>query len=140
MPHYQHPQRKYLNNKKPEPKLARLEADWNEEYRETERLLEEKLLNFVRLNKQLKKNIPSPYHLLEIYEGTITINLSLFNNNYREKFINSNINGYSFRFMEQLRPLLLDYMEETRIRKFNFTFIFKLGEVELEKIEQLSME
>ncbi len=138
MPHYQHPQRK--RHLKPESKVLKLQADWTSEYWETKGLLEEKLLNYVRLNRQLRKHLNDRYHLIELYEGRIIINLHLFSETYTAKFIQPDPNAYGLRFMEQLRPLLQDYLKESRIRHFAFKFSFRFKELELEKTMELMME
>ncbi|RZJ90070.1 MAG: hypothetical protein EOO20_09210 [Chryseobacterium sp.] len=138
MPHYQHPQHK--RHLKPEVKLLQLQVDWTSEYRETAGLLEEKLLNYVRLNRQLRKHLQDRYHLIQLYEGKITINLRLFSHTYTEKFIQPNTNAYAFGFMEQLRPVLQDYLQESRIRQFAFKFIFRFNDLELEKTMELTVE
>lgn len=139
MTHHEHPFQKYQHTK-PHAKTRKLVRNWDEEFRDTIGLLEEKLLNHVRLNGKLESSITNRFQLIEIVNNIIKVNLNTFNEDFFEKFIVHNPNAYCLLFIEQLEHLLIDYLNEARIENYTFRFSFKVSNIELEKSVELFLK
>jgi len=65
--------------------------------------LNEKILNYIRLNPRLRNNIYNRKRFVENKADGIYINLIEFNEGYRAKFIQPDFEGYCLKFMELLK-------------------------------------
>ncbi|TDQ06188.1 hypothetical protein [Pedobacter metabolipauper] len=107
--------------------LERAPAYFENDYRDVVKLLEEKLHNYIRLNSRLRSHIGNRRRFLENKHDAIHINLIEFSERYRVKFIDPNFEGYCLKFMELLRPVLLDFVKEIGYNARGFTYHFRLG-------------
>ena len=107
---------------------------WNNEYRDTIRLLEQKLHNTIRLNERLRNNINSRERFLEVNVSEIVINLMEFKEVYQTRFISPDLEGYCGQFIQVLIPVLKDFLREIRYGGYGFKFKFKFGGKTFEKV------
>lgn len=133
MPHHEHPYQRNRNA----PKVARvltLREPWKNEYKETTTLLEAKLLNHVRLNSRIRDNLGSYVRLLWVTEKEISVNLNEFTRSYQKKFIEKDFESYCIGFIQQLDPLLQDFLAEIQFDVHFFRFRFSFYDREFEKL------
>lgn len=105
---------------------AQEKPHWNNEYRDTIRLLEQKLHNAVRLNERLRNNISSRDRFLEVNVSEIIVNLTEFKEAYRIRFIHPDVEGYCSKFIQVFVPVLRDFLREIHYGGYGFKFKFKL--------------
>lgn len=113
---------------------------WSNEYRETVVLLEERLINLIRMNPKLRKNIFNRRRFLINKTDGIYINLIEFNEGYRTKFILPDFEKYCTTFMEVFKDLLVDFLKEIGYAAYTFRFKFKLEGRLFEKSMNLFVE
>lgn len=106
---------------------------WQLDYRDTIRLLQEKLVMFVRLNGKLRNNIINKTQFFNNTVESIEINLMEFSEAYRSKFIDGDMDEYCLKFMELLRPVLIDFVKEIGFDAYAFRFRFRYGKKVFEK-------
>jgi hypothetical protein len=106
---------------------------WQLEYRDTVRLLQEKLLLFVRLNEKLRNNIRDKSRFVNNTPEAIEINLMEFSEGYRQKFIAPDSEAYAVRLMELLVPVLTGFVKEIGYGAYGFRFIFRYEGKVIEK-------
>lgn len=106
---------------------------WQLEYRDTVRLLQEKLLLFIRLNEKLRNNIGNPGRFVSNSVEAIEFNFIEFSEGYRLKFIEPDFENYCMRLMELLEPVLTGFVKEIGYGAHGFRFRFRYGGHVLEK-------
>jgi len=106
---------------------------WQLEYRDTVRLLQEKLLLFIRLNEKLRNNIGNPSRFVNNSAEAIEFNFIEFSEAYRLKFIEPDFEKYCMRLMELLEPVLTGFVKEIGYGAHGFRFRFRYGGQVLEK-------
>ena len=97
----------------------------NSSYRDTIKLLEEKILNFIRLNDKLKSHINNRRRFVRVTVSSIEFNLTEFSDGYKTKFIANSFEDYSRKFISLLLPLLIDFTREIGCGGFSYSFRFK---------------
>lgn len=122
----------HLKNYKPPPAEK---PYFQQDYRDVVKFLEEKILNFIRLNPRLRDNIRNRKRFVENKADGIYINFIEFNQGYRAKFIQPDFEVYCMKFIELLKPLLKDFTNEIGFSYCGFTFKFRLEGKTLEKME-----
>jgi hypothetical protein len=113
---------------------------WQNEFRFVTRLLEQKLLNFIRLNERLRENIPNLTRFVQVSESEISFNLVEFKENYQLRFIIVDFETYCKKFLEIFTPLLTDFLKEIRYGAYTFTFKLRLGSNTFEKIKTVLIQ
>jgi hypothetical protein len=97
---------------------------WNLQYRDTVRLLQEKLWLFVRVNAKLRDNIRDINRFITNTAGAIEIDLSEFSEAYQQKFISPDLQQYCLRFIELVSPVLGNFVKEIGYGAYGFKFQF----------------
>jgi hypothetical protein len=92
---------------------------WQLEYRDTVRLLQEKL------NEKLRNNVRDKIRFVNNTPEAIEINLMEFSESYRGRFIVPDVEAYVPRFMELLVPVLTGFVKEIGYGAYSFKFIFR---------------
>jgi len=98
---------------------------WNLQYRDTVRLLQEKLWLFVRVNPKLRDNIRDINRFITNTAGAIEIDLSEFSEAYQQKFIFPDLQQYCLRFIELVSPVLAMFVKEIGYGAYGFQFQFR---------------
>jgi hypothetical protein len=106
---------------------------WQLEYRDTVKLLQEKLVLFLRLNEKLRNNIADKHRFVNNTVEAIEFNLMQFSEAYREKFIVPDMEGYCLRFIELINPVLIDFVKEIGFDAQGFRLRFRYGSQVIEK-------
>ncbi|TCC96497.1 hypothetical protein [Pedobacter hiemivivus] len=96
------------------------------EYRDTVKLLQEKLVLFLRLNEKLRNNIADKHRFVNNTAEAIEFNLMQFSEAYREKFILPDMEGYCLRFIELINPVLIGFVKEIGFDAQGFSLRFRL--------------
>lgn len=99
---------------------------WENEYRFVTKLLEQKLLNFIRLNERLRTNIVYLARFVNVTETDIIFNLTDFNDGYKFKFIMPDFDGYCAKFIEIFIPVLQDFLKEIGYNAHGFSFKLRM--------------
>lgn len=100
---------------------------FEQDYRDVVNLLNEKILNFIRLNPKLRSHIFNRKRFVENKADGIYFNLIEFSEAYRAKFIEPDFEGYCLKFMGLLKPLLLDFTREIGFNGNVYRYYFRLG-------------
>ncbi|WEK20403.1 MAG: hypothetical protein P0Y49_04530 [Candidatus Pedobacter colombiensis] len=100
---------------------------WQLEYRDTLKLLEEKIILFLRLNEKLRNNIQNKSRFVSNKVEFVEFNLLEFAEGYRAKFIDPDMEKYCLRFMELLKPVLTGFVKEIGYSANSFRFRFRYG-------------
>lgn len=103
------------------------------DYRDTVDLLQYKLINYIRLNQPLNNNIRYKTRFVNNTEQAIQFNFIEFSEAYRAKYIAPDFEGYCKKFIEFIKPLLLNFLMEIRYGGHGFRVIIRLGGNEFEK-------
>lgn len=103
----------------PVPPIA---SDFQQNYRDVVDLLQQKLLNFIRLNARLRRNVVNRQRFVENTFESISFNFSEFKEPYKAKFLDPDFEKYCEGFVELFRPMLLDFIKETKFGGYAFTF------------------
>jgi len=103
----------------PAPPIA---SDFQQNYRDVVELLQQKLLNFLRLNDKLRRNVVNRKRFIENTFESISFNFSEFKEAYKAKFLDPDFEKYCEGFIELFRPLLLDFLKEIQFGGYAFTF------------------
>lgn len=98
---------------------------WNLQYRDTVRLLQEKLWLFVRVNAKLRDNIRDIHRFVNNTENAIEIDLAEFSEAYQQKFISPDLQQYCLRFIELVSPVLAIFVKEIGYGAYGFKFQFR---------------
>jgi len=114
----------------PSPPIA---TEFQQNYRDVVDLLQEKLLNFIRLNTRLRRNVVSRKRFVENTFESISFNFSEFKDAYKAKFLEADFDKYCEGFVELFRPLLLDFLKEIRFGGYAFTFEIRYQGKKFEK-------
>jgi len=96
-------------------------------------LLEQKLLNYIRLNERLRENINNLARFLQVTEREISFNLTEFKEGYQFKFIIPDFDAYCAKFTELFTPVLTDFLKEIQYSGYSFNFNLRLGRNTFEK-------
>ena len=112
----------YRNYRPPMP-----ETPWENDFREVTLFLEQKLMNFIRLNPRLRENIVRRSRFLKVKDSEIHIDLAEFNFDYQTKFILADFEKYCNSFVALLEPVLADFLNEIQYGGHGFVFQFRLG-------------
>lgn len=110
---------------------------WQLEYRDTVKLLQEKILLFLRLNDKLRNNIRDKNRFINNTPEAIEINLMEFSEAYRQKFIEPDVEVYILRFIDLLVPVLKGFLEEVGYDAYSFKFVFRCGGKVIEKYKSI---
>ena len=108
-------------------------SDFQQNYRDVIELLQQKLLNFIRLNYKLRKNIVNRKRFVVNTFESISFNFSEFNDSYKAKFLEPDFERYCEGFVELFRPMLLDFLKEIRFGGYAFTFEIRYEGKKFEK-------
>ena len=108
-------------------------SDFQQNYRDVVDLLQEKLLNFIRLNVKLRRNVMNRKRFVENTFESISFNFSEFKDAYKAKFLDSDFDTYCEGFVELFRPLLLDFLKEIRFGGYAFRFEIRYQGKKFEK-------
>ena len=100
---------------------------FEQDYRDVVNLLNEKILNFIRLNPKLRSHIFNRKRFVENKSDGIYFNLIEFSEAYRAKFIEPDFEGYCLKFMVLLKPLLLDFTREIGFDGNVYHYYFRLA-------------
>ena len=106
---------------------------WENDFRDAITLLEQKLLNFIRLNTRLRENIGRRDRFLQVKDSTIHINLIEFKEAYLMRFVNPDFEKYCNNFIALLEPVLADFLKEIQYGGHGFAFHFRLQGQEYKK-------
>jgi len=106
---------------------------FQQNYADVFKLLDEKMLNYIRLNPRLRDNLRSRRRFIANTETMVVFNFIEFSERYRAKFIDKDFEGYCLKFMEQFYPLLLDFLKEVQFGGHDFRFRFRYNEKVFEK-------
>lgn len=106
---------------------------WENEYRFVIKLLEQKLLNFIRMNERLRENINYLSRFLSVTETEMIFNLNDFKDSYKFKFIKPDAEGYCAKFIEIFRPVLQDFLREIGYNAYGFRFKLRMDGNDWEK-------
>lgn len=106
---------------------------WQNEFHYVTKLLEQKLLNYIRLNERLRDNINNLSRFLQVTEKEISFNLTEFKDGYQFKFIIPDFETYCAKFIELFTPVLTDFLKEIKYSGYGFTFKLRLGGNTFEK-------
>ena len=98
---------------------------WNLEYRDTVRLLQEKLWLFARINSKLRDNIRDISRFMITTPVLIEIDLAEFSETYQQKFIDPDLDQYCANFIELLVPVLEVFVKEVDYGAYGFKFCFR---------------
>ncbi|MES2456410.1 MAG: hypothetical protein V4594_12750 [Bacteroidota bacterium] len=101
---------------------------WNLEYRDTVRLLQEKLWLFARVNPKLRDNIRDINRFVTNTADAIEIDLSEFSENYQQKFIQPDLDQFCLRFIDLLAPVLAFFVNEVGYGAHGFKFCFRYNQ------------
>lgn len=124
-------------------KRLRYTADgylWQLEYRDTIKLLQEKIVLFLRLNEKLRNNIANKHRFVNNTVEAIEINLLEFSEAYRNKFIDPDMERYCLSFIELIAPVLIGFLNEVGYGALAFTFRFRYGTRKFEKIKTIMVQ
>mgnify|MGYP006951081899 CR=1 FL=1 len=80
----------------PAPPIA---SDFQQNYRDVVELLQQKILNFVRLNDKLRRNVVNRKSLVENTFESISFNFSEFKEAYQAKFLDPDFEKYCEGFI-----------------------------------------
>ncbi|WP_288879241.1 hypothetical protein [Pedobacter panaciterrae] len=105
---------------------------WHLEYRDTVRLLQEKLWLFVRVNPKLRDNVRDINRFMTNTAEAIEIDLSEFSDVYQQKFIQVDPDRYCLNFIELLCPVLGAFVKEVGYVAHGFKFCFRYDKKVLE--------
>lgn len=98
---------------------------WQLEYRDTVRLLQEKLILFVRMNEKLRGSIRDKQRFVNNTAEAIELNLGEFSESYRAKWIDGDPEKYCQSFIELLTPVLTRFVMEIGYGAHGFKFRFR---------------
>lgn len=98
---------------------------WHLEYRDTVRLLQEKLWLYVRLNPKFRDNVRDINRFMTNTAEAIEIDLSEFSDAYQQKFIQVDPDQYCSNFIELLSPVLGAFIKEVGYGAHGFKFCFR---------------
>ncbi|MNY29269.1 hypothetical protein D3C86_1633000 [compost metagenome] len=110
---------------------------WQLEYRDTVKLLQEKILLFLRLNDKLRNNIRDKNRFINNTPEAIEINLMEFSEAYRQKFIEPDLEVYILRFIDLLVPVLKGFLKEVGYDAYSFKFVFRCKGKIIEKYKSI---
>lgn len=113
---------------------------WQNEFRFVTKLLEQKLLNFIRLNERLRENIHNLTRFVQVSENEISFNLVEFKDDYQLRFIIVDFDAYCKKFIEIFTTLLIDFLKEIRYGAYTFAFKFRLGGNTFEKAKTVLVQ
>lgn len=113
------------------------QQDFHPEYNDVVDLLNQKLLNYVRLNAKLRQSMFSRHRFIENTERAIVINLVELNEAYRARFIEPDFEEYCRKFVVLLKPLLLEFLAEIKFSGYTFKFKFWLNGKDYEELQSL---
>ncbi|HMI03136.1 MAG TPA: hypothetical protein VK541_11675 [Pedobacter sp.] len=99
---------------------------WENEYHYVTKLLEQKLLNFIRRNERLRTNIVYLARFVNVTETDIIFNLTDFKDSYKFKFIMPDFEGYCAKFIEIFTPVLQDFLKEIGYNAHGFSFKLRM--------------
>lgn len=106
---------------------------WQLEYRDTVKLLQEKLVLFLRLNEKLRNNIAEKHKFVNNTVEAVEFNLMQFSEAYQRKFVLPDMEGYCQRFIELITPVLMGFVKEIGFGALTFRFRFRYGSRILER-------
>jgi len=104
------------------------------DYRDTVDLLQHKLINYIRLNQPLNNNIRYKARFVINSAQGILFNFVEFSDAYKAKYISPDFEGYCKKFIEFLKPLLVDFLQEIRYGGHTFKVTIRFGGDKFEKI------
>ena len=105
--------------------------EWHLEYRDTVRLLHEKLVLFVRVNAKLRDNIRDIHRFVNNTAMGIEIDLMEFSKTYQERFIVQHLEQFCLRFIDLVYQVLSVFVEEIGYGAYGFKFYFRFQKQEL---------
>ena len=108
------------------PKEDSYKPYWENEYHYVTKLLEQKLLNFIRRNERLRTNIVYLARFVNVTETDIIFNLTDFKDNYKFKFIMPDFDRYCAKFIEIFTPVLQDFLKEIGYNAHGFSFKLRM--------------
>jgi hypothetical protein len=104
------------------------------DYRETVELLQYKLINYIRLNDRLNKNIRYKTRFVVNTDTAIHFNFIEFSEAYRVKYVDKDFEKYCVTFIDFLKPLLRGFLQEVNYGAHTFQVIIKYGAKKYDKI------
>lgn len=110
---------------------------WQLEYCDTVKLLEQKILLFIRRNEKLRNNIRDKSRFVNNTVDALEINLMEFSEAYRQRFIALDMEAYVMRFIDLLIPVIKDFLKEIGFGAFSFRFVFRFGGKVIEKYKSV---
>lgn len=98
---------------------------WHLEYRDTVRLLQEKLWLYVRMNGKLRENIRDLNRFITSTADGIDVDLTEFSESYQQRYIQPDPEQYCLRFTDLLAPVLGVFVKEVGYGAHGFKFCFR---------------
>lgn len=103
-------------------------------YTDTIDLLQYKIITYIRLNSALNSNITYKTRFVDVTEHAINFNFYEFNEAYQEKFIEPDFEAYSTKFIEFIKPVFQDFINEIHYGGYTFRVSIKFNAERFEKV------
>jgi len=95
------------------------------DYSDVIELLQHKIVTYIKLNPNLNFNIPSKTKFVDNTDAAIIFNFYEFKEPYRMKFIHGSFEDYSLKFIDFLKPVLVDFLKEVKYDHYDFTIVIR---------------
>ena len=84
------------------------------------------LKEFTRTNQYIRDNLKKQWLFKYIFESaTIEVDLNLFNDNYKKKFIEPDLNRYCVGLLNKLQYEIYPVMVYNKVKSYSVNYIFQ---------------
>lgn len=101
----------------------------HQDYRDVFALLDQKLLNHVRLNDYLRPNIQLRRKFIKNTMDCIEVDLHELKESYRARFVDPDFKSYCEKFIQSLKPLLLDFNKEVGFTGYMYSIRIRYKDI-----------